>query len=110
MQSVSRIAPIEAHEPYGVWRFRSVAAARWFHDRLARRPGTRSLVALRASDSTTLPHGEGRTLTCKRGTAWVTQLGVYEDFILHTGQSVRTAPRGSVVVTAVGDVELEIVP
>jgi hypothetical protein len=109
MQSLSRIATYEVNALTGVWRLRSIAVAWWFHQQVFQGANTGSLVELRANNSTTVRHAQGRTLMCKRGVAWVTQLGVYDDYVLHPGQSLRTAPRGSVVVTAVEDVELEIV-
>jgi hypothetical protein len=99
----------QPQEPAGVGQLGSMAMARRVLRQLFERSGNGSLVALRANACTTIRHGKNRMLVCRRGTAWVTQLGVYEDFILRPGQSVRTTRRGSVVVTAVEDIELEIV-
>jgi len=109
MQILSRIATHEVNALTNVWRLWPMAIAWWFRQQVVRSASTGSLVALRANTSTTLRQGQGRTLVCKQGVAWVTQLGVYDDYVLHPGESLRTAPRGSIVVTAVAHVELEIV-
>ena len=108
MQSLPRITTYEVDTPDRVWRLLSIAVASRLRQAV-RGPQTRSPVALRAGSSTKLRDGQGCTLVCRRGVAWVTQNGVYDDYILYPGQSLRTAPLGSVVMTAVADVELEIV-
>jgi hypothetical protein len=52
----------------------------------------------------------GTQLFCRRGRALVTQEGVAQDFDLMTGKMLELPRTGSVLVEAVGDVEMEIRP
>lgn len=65
-------------------------------------------LSLRANECRTLRRAASRSLTCTRGTVWVTQLGRHRDIILRAGQSIRTGRRGSVVVTAIEPAAMEV--
>lgn len=56
-----------------------------------------ALLALRAR------HREGAMVTCTSGTCWVTEEGVFQDFILKRGDAYRARKGGLVVVCALSD-------